>query len=103
MKSKTSIRIPHRISFSAGPLSEIGWGYSALPGTIRIITGRGGGKSSYASRADLNPFSPFHDSAFREDSVFLYGKSKKLKIAKFIAVVKGFGPVAVVIVEEKRK
>ena len=51
----------------------------------------------------MNPFSPFHDSAFREDSVFLYGKSKKLKIAKFIAVVKGFGPVAVVIVEEKRK
>jgi len=42
-------------------------------------------------------------SAFREVSVFLYGKNKTLKIAKFMAVVKGFGPVAVVIVKEKRK
>jgi SRSO17 transposase len=42
-------------------------------------------------------------SAFREVSVFLYGKNKTLKIAKFIAVVKGFGPVAVVVVKEKRK
>ena len=42
-------------------------------------------------------------SAFREVSVFLYGKEKTLKIAKFIAVVKGFGPVAVVVVKEKRK
>jgi SRSO17 transposase len=42
-------------------------------------------------------------STFRELSVFLYGKNKTLKIAKFIAVVKGFGPVAVVIVKEKRK
>jgi SRSO17 transposase len=42
-------------------------------------------------------------SAFREVSVFLYGKNKTLKMAKFIAVVKGFGPVAVVIVKEKRK
>jgi hypothetical protein len=42
-------------------------------------------------------------SPFREVSVFLYGKNKTLKIAKFIAVVKGFGPVAVVIVKEKRK
>jgi SRSO17 transposase len=42
-------------------------------------------------------------SAFREVSVFLYGKNKTLKIAKFIAVVKGLGPVAVVIVKEKRK
>ena len=42
-------------------------------------------------------------SAFREVSVFLYGKNKTLKIAKFIAVVKGFGRVAVVIVKEKRK
>lgn len=41
--------------------------------------------------------------AFREVSVFLYGKNKTLKVAKFIAVVKGFGPVAVVIVKEKRK
>ena len=41
--------------------------------------------------------------AFREVSVFLYGKNKTLKIAKFIAVVKGLGPVAVVIVQEKRK
>jgi hypothetical protein len=42
-------------------------------------------------------------SAFREVSVFLYGKNKTLKIAKFIALLKGFGPVAVVIVKEKRK
>jgi SRSO17 transposase len=42
-------------------------------------------------------------TAFREISVFLYGKNKTLKIAKFIAVVKGFGLVAVVIVKEKRK
>ena len=42
-------------------------------------------------------------SAFREVSIFLYGKNKSLKIAKFIAVVKGLGPVAVVIVKEKRK
>ncbi len=42
-------------------------------------------------------------SAFREVSVFLYGKNKRLKIAKFVAVVKGFGLVAVVIVKEKRK
>ena len=42
-------------------------------------------------------------SAFREVSIFLYGKNKTLKIAKFIAVVKGFGPVAVVVVKEKRK
>ena len=42
-------------------------------------------------------------SAFREVSVFLYGKNKTLKIAKFIAVVKGLGTVAVVVVKEKRK
>jgi hypothetical protein len=42
-------------------------------------------------------------SAFREVSVFLYGKNKRLKIAKFTAVVKGLGLVAVVIVKEKRK
>jgi SRSO17 transposase len=42
-------------------------------------------------------------SAFREVAVFLYGKNKTLKMAKFIAVVKGFGPVAVVVVKEKRK
>jgi SRSO17 transposase len=42
-------------------------------------------------------------SAFREISVFLYGKNKTLKIAKFIAVIKGLGPVAVVVVKEKRK
>lgn len=42
-------------------------------------------------------------SAFREISVLLYGKNKTLKIAKFIAVVKGLGPVAVVVVKKKRK
>jgi SRSO17 transposase len=42
-------------------------------------------------------------SAFREVSIFLYGKNKTLQIAKFIVVVKGLGPVAVVVVKEKRK
>jgi SRSO17 transposase len=46
---------------------------------------------------------PSRTSAFREVSVYLYGKNKTLQIAKFIAVVKGLGPVAVVVVKEKRK
>jgi hypothetical protein len=42
-------------------------------------------------------------SAYREISLFLYGKNKTLKIARFVGVVKGFGKVAVVVVKEKRK
>ncbi len=42
-------------------------------------------------------------SAFRKLSVFIYGKDKTLHIAKFVAEVKGFGSVAVVVVKEKRK
>src|SRR4030067_2405613 len=57
------------------------------------------GKGKRTSVAELAS----QTSAFREVSVFLYGKNKTLKIAKFIAVVKGFGPVAVIVVKEKKK
>jgi len=42
-------------------------------------------------------------SPFREISLFVYGKTKTLRIAKFIGDVKGVGKVAVVVVKEKRK
>jgi SRSO17 transposase len=42
-------------------------------------------------------------SAYREVSLPLYGKSKAVKIAKFIGLIKGLGLVAVVVVQEKRK
>ncbi len=42
-------------------------------------------------------------SSFREISLFVYGKTKTLRIAKFIGDVKGVGKVAVVVVKEKRK
>jgi SRSO17 transposase len=42
-------------------------------------------------------------SFFREISLFVYGKNKKLRIAKFIGDIKGAGKVAVVVVKEKRK
>ncbi len=42
-------------------------------------------------------------SVFREVSLLLYGKNKTLKIAKFIGLIKGLGPVAVIVVKEKRK
>jgi len=41
--------------------------------------------------------------SYREVSLFLYGKNKTLKIAKFIGVIKDLGKVAVVIVKEKKK
>jgi len=42
-------------------------------------------------------------SSFREISLFVYGKTKTLRIAKFIGDMKGVGKVAVVVVKEKRK
>jgi SRSO17 transposase len=42
-------------------------------------------------------------SAYREVSLFLYGKSKTLKIARFVGTIQGLGKVAVVVVKEKRK
>ncbi len=43
------------------------------------------------------------DSAYREVSLFLYGKNKTLKIARFVGTIQGLGKVAVVVVKEKRK
>jgi len=42
-------------------------------------------------------------SSYREVSLFVYGKTKTLRIAKFIGDIKGLGKVAVVVVKEKRK
>jgi SRSO17 transposase len=42
-------------------------------------------------------------SSFREVSLFVYGKTKTLRVAKFIGDIKGLGNVAVVVVKEKRK
>jgi hypothetical protein len=42
-------------------------------------------------------------SSFREVSLFVYGKTKTLRIAKFNGDIKGVGKVAVVVVKEKRK
>jgi hypothetical protein len=42
-------------------------------------------------------------SVYREVSLFLYGKNKTLKIARFVGVIQGLGKVAVVVVKEKRK
>lgn len=40
---------------------------------------------------------------YREVSLFLYGKNKTLKIAKYIGVIKDLGKVSLVIVKEKKK
>ena len=42
-------------------------------------------------------------SSYREVSLSVYGKTKTLRIAKFIGDIKGLGKVAVVVVKEKRK
>jgi hypothetical protein len=42
-------------------------------------------------------------SSYREVSLFVYGKTKTLRIAKFLGDIKGLGKVAVVVVKEKRK
>jgi SRSO17 transposase len=43
------------------------------------------------------------DSAYREVSLFVYGKNKPLRVARFVGTIKGVGKVAVVVVKEKRK
>jgi hypothetical protein len=43
------------------------------------------------------------DSAYREVSLFVYGKNKNLRVARFVGTIKGLGKVAVVVVKEKRK
>ena len=42
-------------------------------------------------------------SSYREISLRVYGKTKTLRIAKFIGDIQGLGKVAVVVVKEKRK
>jgi hypothetical protein len=42
-------------------------------------------------------------AAYREVSLFVYGKNKTLKIARFVGIIQGLGKVAVVAVKEKRK
>jgi len=42
-------------------------------------------------------------SSYREVSLFVYGKTKTLHIARFIGDIKGLGKVAVVVVKQKRK
>ena len=43
------------------------------------------------------------NSAYREVSLFVYGKNKTLKIARFVGIIQGLGKVTVVVVKEKRK
>ena len=50
-----------------------------------------------------SPPSPPSTSAYREVSLFFYGKNKTLKIARFVGIIQGLGKVAVVVVKEKRK
>ena len=42
-------------------------------------------------------------SAYREVSLFIYGKNKTLKVARFVGIIQDLGKVAVVVVKEKRK
>ncbi len=42
-------------------------------------------------------------ASFREVSLFVYGKTKRLQVARFIGEIKDLGKVAVVVVKEKRK
>jgi hypothetical protein len=42
-------------------------------------------------------------SSYRDVSLFVYGKTKRLSIARFIGEIKEVGKVAVVVVREKRK
>ncbi len=55
-----------------------------------------GKKTNVTSLLDLG-------SSFRQVSLFVYGKTKTLRIARFIGDIKGLGKVAVVVVKEKRK
>jgi hypothetical protein len=42
-------------------------------------------------------------SAYREVSLFFYGKQRTLQVARFVGLIKNFGKVAIVVVKEKRK
>jgi len=42
-------------------------------------------------------------SVYREVSLFLYGKEKTVKIARFVGIIQGLGQVAVIVVKEKQK
>ncbi|MGB9774890.1 MAG: IS701 family transposase, partial [Bacteroidota bacterium] len=42
-------------------------------------------------------------ASYREVSLFVYGKTKRLQVARFIGEIKDLGKVAVVVVKEKRK
>ena len=42
-------------------------------------------------------------SAYREVTVFVYGKNKTLNLARFVGTIQGLGKVALVVVKEKRK
>ena len=42
-------------------------------------------------------------ASYREVSLFVYGKTKRLQVARFIGDIKDLGRVAVVVVNEKRK
>jgi len=53
-------------------------------------------------KTKLTTLSTLH-SAYREVSLFVYGKNKTLKIARFVGIIQGLGKVAVVVVKEKRK
>jgi len=55
-----------------------------------------GKKTNVKSLLDLG-------SSYREVSLFVYGKTKTLRIARFIGDIKTLGKVAVVVVKEKRK
>jgi len=55
-----------------------------------------GKKTNVKSLSDLG-------SSYREVSLFVYGKTKTLRIARFIGDIKTLGKVAVVVVKEKRK
>jgi len=55
-----------------------------------------GEKTNVTSLLDLG-------SSYRKVSLFVYGKTKTLRIARFIGDIKGLGKVAVVVVKEKRK
>jgi hypothetical protein len=55
-----------------------------------------GKKTKVTSLLSLN-------SSYREVSLFIYGKTKKLSIARFVGEIKEVGEVAVVVVREKHK
>ena len=53
-------------------------------------------------KTKLTTLSTIH-AAYREVFLFVYGKNKTLKIARFVGIIQGLGEVAVVVVKEKRK